>query len=200
MRLSLSKVIAFGFILPCFGLLTSDAGATVPPVVRANAAVKQISLCYIEMPGIGWQNLDNLCFTGKDMSRSRPIDMVTDRDGDGIPDDLTTFFQRMDEGMNLPTDASPATQQAEAEKLRQVLKEFAERAPIDTNVKAAFKKMADIMYTVAESAAKEPSKAQLQQWESQSKSMDQITEILDRDPFMQGMQKYWNKYEELKYK
>jgi hypothetical protein len=64
-----------------------------PPVIRANPNAVQNPVCYAEMTSQGRLDLNSLCEMSKPKGPAM-LDIITDRDKDGIPDDLMVPFQQ----------------------------------------------------------------------------------------------------------
>ncbi|MBE9029904.1 hypothetical protein IQ266_09210 [filamentous cyanobacterium LEGE 11480] len=187
----ISQFLQFGWCLPVYwcGLSATAIAAIPPPVVRAPANVPQLPLCYIEMPNQQRLSLNDACFMGKQMARSRLFDLVTDLDKDGVPDELAGFFERMDRAMNMSLNATPEARLAQAAQQREIFKEFARRAPVAADIKAALNQMAEMMYQSAK-LTREPSAAQRQEFAQ----MDQVMKKVQNDPFMKTVDAYSDKY------
>jgi hypothetical protein len=190
------SILPLGFlVVGCtIGLANPVLAKTAPPVVRASGLTKQIPLCYIETTNSGLQNLDAACLMGK-LPESSTIDMVTDRDKDGVPDELTAFFKQMDGFNNLSGD--PKTRAAQAAQAHKVMQAFAQRTPLAPNLKANFNEMVDTMYAVAKVP---PGSTTISpQLTKQMDRMDQVMKKLNQDPFMQKVSEYSSRYYQNKY-
>jgi hypothetical protein len=190
-------ILPFGFLAACWtiGLARPVLAKSAPPVVRASGFTKQIPSCYIETTSSGFQNLDAACLMGK-VPDSGTIDMVTDRDKDGVPDELAAFFKQMD-GVEHNLSDKPEARAAQAAQALKVMKAFARRAPLAPELKANFNEMVDIMYA----AAKVPpgSMAMSPQLSQRMERMDQVMQKLNKDPFMQKVNEYSSLYNRNKY-
>ncbi len=191
------SILPFSFLAACctIGLASPVLAQIAPPVVRANGSTKQIPLCYIETTNSGRQNLDAACLMGK-VPDAGTIDMVTDRDKDGVPDELTAFFKQLD-GFGKLSD-KPDVRAAEVAQAHKVMKAFAQRTPLAPNLKANFNEMVDTMYELAKvpprSTTISPALTQRMQ------RMEQVMKKLNQDPFMQKMSEYSSRYYQNKYK
>jgi hypothetical protein len=190
------SILPFGFLAACglIGLASPVLAKSAPPVIRVTGFTPQVPLCYIEMTNSGRQNLDAACLMGK-VPDAGTIDMVTDRDKDGVPDELTAFFKQMDGFSNLSD--KPEVREAQAAQAYKVMKAFAQRTPLAPVLKANFNEMVDTMYAIAKvPPGSTPSSPQLTQ---RMQRMDQAMEKLNQDPFMQKVREYSNRYDQNKY-
>jgi hypothetical protein len=198
-------------ILPIGGLLLGGAIALTapvsakpaPPVIRASGFTPQVPLCYIETTNSGFQNLDTACLMGKDRGAGT-IDMVTDRDKDGVPDALVPFFQEMDKFGDLASAATPQARQALMGKMQKSMNNFAERSPLSPALKADFKTMIGALSTIASITPSQPgssaSQRQLAQINAAATNLDTSMRRLQKDPFMKQVEQYSSRYQENKYK
>ncbi len=187
--------------------LANPAIAQPPvPVVRANGFTKQVPSCYIETTNSGFQNLDAACLMGK-VPDSGTIDMVTDRDKDGIPDELQTYFKTLDGMSSISSERDPAVQRAKSEQAVKMLQRFAQRAPVAPQMRAGLNEAANIFGEMARigsfGGGKEPSPAAMQKMQQLSARMNRMNKTmsdLSRDPFMQKVAEYANVYSRNQFK
>jgi hypothetical protein len=197
-------------ILPIGGLLLGGAIALsppalaqpAPPVVRASGFTKQVPLCYIETQNSGFQSLDTACLMGKDLGAGT-IDMVTDRDKDGVPDALVPFFQEMDKFGDLASAATPQARQALMGKMQKTMNDFAQRSPLSPALKADFKRVVGALSTLAgitpAQPGSSPSQRQLAQINAAAATLDTSMRRLQKDPFMKQVEQYSSRYQQNKY-
>jgi hypothetical protein len=185
------------------GLMGFASGAIAQPsapVVRANGFTKQVPSCYIETTGNGFQNLDAACLMGK-VPDSGTVDMVTDRDKDGIPDELQVYFKQMDAMGSISSEQDPAVQRAKAEQSAKLFQQFAQRAPVAPQMKAGLKEVASIFGEMSRISPSGPGKdlspeamQRVQQLSTRMQRMEKTMSNLSRDPFMQKVAEYANVY------
>jgi hypothetical protein len=197
-----SSILPFGLLAVCctIGFVSPGQAASVPPVIRANGFTKQVPSCYIETTSSGFQNLDAACLMGK-VPDSGTIDMVTDRDKDGVPDELQLYFKEMDAMGSVSADKNPAAQLAKAERAAKMLQRFAQRAPVAPNLKAGLNEAAGLFSEMARISVpmrgNAPSPDTLQKMQQLSARMDRMNKTmsdLNKDPFMQKVTEYANIY------
>lgn len=190
------SILPLGFLAVCctIGLANPVLAKTAPPVVRASGFTKQIPLCYIETTNSGLQNLDAACLMGK-LPESSTIDMVTDRDKDGVPDELTAFFKQMD-GLSSLSD-KPEVRATQAAQAYKVMQAFAQRTPLAPDLKANFNEMVNTMYAIAKVPPGSTTIAP--QLSKQMERMEQVMKKLNQDPFMQKLTEYSSRYYQNKY-
>jgi hypothetical protein len=196
------SILLFGGLISSGTIaLASPAIAQPPvPVVRANGVTQQVPSCYIETTNSGFQNLDAACLMGK-VADSGTIDMVTDRDKDGIPDELQVYFKQMDAMSNISSEQDPAVQRAKAEQSAKLFQRFAQRAPVAPAMKAGLKEVASIFGEMSRISPSGPGQAsspeamqKIQQLSTRMQRMDKTMSALGRDPFMQKMAEYASVY------
>lgn len=165
-----------------------------PPVIRASQAVQQTPPCYVKMANSQLQSLMDVCLMGKDLSRSRMFDLQTDRNGDGVPDELAAFFDRYYPSLNqMPIDGSPEQMRLLAAKQREMMQELARRLPINQTAQQALNEMGEMIYQMTSQDPNQlPSRERSRQT---AQRMEEIGEILDRDPVLQKFQDYASRYE-----
>ncbi len=191
-----SSILPFSFLAACctIGLVSPVLAQTAPPIVRANGLTKQIPLCYIETTNSGRQNLDAACLMGK-VPDTGTIDMVTDRDKDGVPDELAAFFKQLD-GFGKLSD-KPDVRAAEVAQAHKVMKAFARRTPLAPNLKANFNEIVDTMFELAKVPPRSTTLSP--QLTQRMERMNQVMKKLNQDPFMQKMSAYSSRYYQNKY-
>ncbi|MFM2430049.1 MAG: hypothetical protein RLZZ511_1262 [Cyanobacteriota bacterium] len=163
--------------------------AAAPPVVRAKGYAPQESICYMDSLGGGRQNLDATCLIGKPKTKAvRPFDMTTDRDKDGVPDDVDDFFARMEAaGQGGPNPAK-------IEQMAQLFKELADRSPLNADQKAALTDMGQVFRDLARSST--PNASPEQMIAQSTKTFERIGNLMrqvEKTPFMQQMNTYSNR-------
>jgi hypothetical protein len=198
------SIVLFGCLISSGTIaIVSPAIAQPPvPVVRANGFTKQVPSCYIETSGGGFQNLDAACLMGK-VPDSGTIDMVTDRDKDGIPDELQVYFKQLDAMSSISAEQDPTVQRAKAEQSVKLFQRFAQRAPVNPKMKAGLKEVASIfgeMSRIGPFGSKQASTPEamqrIQQLSTRMQRMDKTMSELGRDPFMQKVAEYANVYDQ----
>ncbi len=183
--------IAVGFVVPTGSALA--AGFSPAPIVRPTSnSVPQLSVCYGSMPNQAIQNLDALCAIGKPKPKLA-IDMVTDRDQDGVPDELAAEFRKMDQAMRqiagMGRRESPEAAQLYARQMANVLREMNERMPYSEATKAVMREIAQI--TEQKPIGEMPARAE--------QRLEELGKQMERDPMMKQIQNYYNRFEENKY-
>jgi hypothetical protein len=202
------SIVLFGCLISSGTIaLASPAIAQPPvPVVRANGFTKQVPSCYIETTGGGFQNLDANCLMGK-VPDSGTVDMVTDRDKDGIPDELQVYFKQLEAMGTISSEKNPTVQRAKAEQAVKLLQRFAQRAPVAPQMRAGLNEAANVFGEMARIGSFEPGKtpspAAMQKMQQLSARMDRMNKTmsdLSRDPFMQKVAEYANVYAQSRFK
>jgi hypothetical protein len=156
-----------------------------PPIVRPSGQPQRPS-CFIEMPNQAMQNLDGLCVMGKPKPKAS-IDMVTDQDKDGIPDELAVAFRKLDA---IFEQTPPQGQEAAAmRQMAQVLRELNERLPYAETTKAAMREMTQMM---ERGTLGGPNPADSQRFTALDRQMRQ-------DPVFNQIQELNSRYQQLKY-
>ncbi len=181
----------FGGLVSSWAIaLASPAIAqTAPPVVRANGFTKQVPSCYIETTNNGFQNLDAACFMGK-VPDPKMLDMVTDRDNDGVPDDLAAFFQRTSDLRKVSSNRLEG-REFQANQMKAMLQELGQRAPVSPETRKNLNELANITSVFAKAGAgNRPSPAEEKQLLKQFERLSQISKQLEKDPFMKKMDEY----------
>jgi hypothetical protein len=172
--------------LAIVGLAVGPAIAATPPVVRAKSGMSQEPLCYIDRLDAGRQNLDATCLMGKPKG-PKPFDMTTDRNGDGVPDDIDDFMTRMEALQGGTRDAAAATQMA------QLFKELAERSPLSPDQKASLVEVGNAFRDLTPNRVNEPPEQSIarnvQAFERIGKAMEKV----QNTPFMQKMNEFSNR-------
>jgi hypothetical protein len=164
--------------------IASPSQAT-PPILRPSGQPQRPS-CFIEMPNQAMQNLDGLCVMGKPKPKAG-IDMVTDRDKDGIPDELAAEFRKMDAIFD--KTPPPGQEAAAMRQMLQTLREMNERLPYSEASKAAMREMTQILERNGMNSFNR----------SDDKRMDQLNQQMQKDPMFNKIQELNNRYQALKY-
>jgi hypothetical protein len=208
------KYLVFSVGLMVWGSIglagAANAATPLPPVIRPSATTKQMPVCYIESTQSGFRNLDAACLMGKGPELAA-LDMVTDRDQDGVPDDLVPFFRQMDRLSLIGSSrSSPQAEQAMVEQFQKNMNNFAQRAPLSPATKADIQEFGKMMggfaqmtsrYSPNNRSSQSPqADAQFQaQFQAQSLKMGQIMQRLSKDPVMQQVNAYASRYQQNKY-
>jgi hypothetical protein len=167
------------------------------PIVRAGGYVPPTSACYIERPNQLPQNLDEICQMGK--PKAKPgIDMRTDRDKDGIPDELATEFRKLDAAMMSGT-GNPAAAAGYQRRLAQALREMNERMPYAETSKAAMREMTQMIESDNFMGGGRSHPQVRKQAEAQFRRMEELNQVMRQDPMFNQIQQYSNRFNQLKY-
>jgi hypothetical protein len=68
--------------------------------------------------------------------------MVTDRDKDGVPDDLAVFFKRMNDITKVSSNG-PEGRELQATQLKAMFQELGQRAPVSPETRKNLNELAD---------------------------------------------------------
>jgi hypothetical protein len=183
--------IAVGFVGPTGPALA--AGLPLAPIVRPTSNhVPQLPVCYGSMPNQAIQNMDALCSMGK--PKPQPgIDMVTDRDQDGVPDALAAEFRKMDAAMRaidgMGRRESPAAQLS-AHQMATALREMNERMPYSAASKATMREMTQLMEQHANPYGDVPAPVE--------QRLVELNKQMEQDPMVQQIRNYYDRFEENK--
>jgi hypothetical protein len=200
------KYLVFSLGLMVWGAIglagAANAATPLPPVIRPSATTKQMPVCYLESTQSGFRNLDAACLMGK-VPELAALDMVTDRDKDGVPDDLVPYFRQMDR-LSQGDGKSPQAQQAMLGQFQKSMDNFAQRAPLTPASKADVQAMSQILSGITQMMARNPKANAEQQFNTpqmaaQGMKMNQIMQRLSKDPFMQKVSGYASRYQQNKY-
>ncbi len=177
------SIVLFGCLVSSGTIaLASPAIAQPPtPVVRANGFTKQVPSCYIETTGGGFQNLDANCLMGK-VPDPEMFDMVTDRDGDGVPDDLVPLFKQMNVAMRDPSGT------VQGKGLQQSFQTIANRAPVTATTRQNLRELANILGSMSRITPDNPPVGQ------QYQRLMRVSEQLNQDPIMRQITEYNQRY------
>jgi hypothetical protein len=161
------------------------------PVVRANGFTKQVPSCYIETTNGGFQNLDANCLMGK-VPDPEMFDMVTDRDGDGVPDDLVPLFKQM-EAMNKVSGSTPEGRNFQMAQMQKVFQTMGQRAPIAAATRRNLNEMGELMVAMGKVP---PGKAPDAKLMKRVDRLGTLWKQLDKDPVLTKIQAYSRRYNE----
>jgi hypothetical protein len=181
-RHNLSQSLVFAAVT--IVAIASPSHAT-PPIVRPSGQ-PQLPSCFIEMPNQAMQDLNGLCAMGKPQPKAG-IDMVTDRDKDGIPDELAAEFRKMD--AIFEKTPPPGQEAAAMRRMGQTLREMNERMPYSEASKAAMREMSQML---EQGSMNSPNA-------TDRNRMDQLNQQMQKDPMFQKIQELNNRYQQLKY-
>jgi hypothetical protein len=189
-QLSLSLTI--GLTTIGFTTIGSLTPAQANPVLRAKPNTQQVPGCYIEMPNALPRDLSELCMVGKILGQ-RSIDMVTDANNDGVPDELALEFDKFDraqKSMYSAGTSSPEQIKAGSEKLFQALRDMNERMPYGASTKAAMRETTQLLTQMGSGIFSE----------AQSKRMTELGALMHNDPMYARIEEYHSKYSQVKSK
>jgi hypothetical protein len=191
------SILQFGCLISsCTIAFASPAIAqSSAPVIRANGFTKQVPSCYIETTNSGIQNLDATCLMGK-APDPKLLDMVTDRDKDGVPDDLAVFFDRMS-AINRVSSRGPEGAELQAAQIKKMFQELGQRAPVSPETRRNLNELADASSVLGKMGGfgSRNSPAQQKQLMQQFERFSQLSQQLEKDPFMKKMNEYSRLYE-----
>jgi hypothetical protein len=190
------SILQFGCLISsCTIAFASPAIAqSSAPVIRANGFTKQVPSCYIETTNSGLQNLDAACLMGK-APDPKLLDMVTDRDNDGVPDDLAVFFDRM-HAINRVSSSGPDRQEFQAAQIKKMFQELGQRAPVSPETRRNLNELADASSVFGKMGlGNRNSPAQQKQLMQQFERFSQLSMQLEKDPFMKKMNEYSRLYD-----
>jgi hypothetical protein len=189
-------MIQFGCLVSSWTIaLASPAIAqSAPPVIRANGFTQQVPSCYIETTNSGFQNLDAACLMGKTPDPQQ-FDMVTDRDNDGVPDDLVVFFKRMND-ITKVAGGGPERREFQGNQMKAILQELGQRAPVSPETRKNLNELANAASVFSKiGSGNRPAPAQEQQLVKQLERFSQLSQQLAKDPFIKRMNEYSQLYE-----
>ncbi len=185
-----SAIFAVGLMVGgTIGLASSAIARQAPPVVRASGFSPQVPACYIETTNSGFQNLDAACLMGK-VPDPQMFDMVTDRDQDGVPDDLVPLFKQMD-AMNRISSSTPEGRELQVKQMQQVFQTMGQRTPIAA---ATRRNLNELGETMAAFSKMQPGAAPDEKLMKQLERMGQLSQQLDKDPVMSKLNAYSRRY------
>jgi hypothetical protein len=182
----LTRLICGSGVAIAYGLCATLGHAATPPIVRPTGA-PQRPICFVEMPNQAMQDLDGLCGMGKPKPQAG-IDMVTDRDKDGIPDELAGEFRKVDAIMNRRTN-SPAERLAQMRQAMQAMQAMSERLPYAPATKAAMRE--GVKLFVEGLTADNPRSRSNQ---ATYERLDQLTRQMEQDPAYKQVEQYRNQF------
>jgi hypothetical protein len=194
-QLSLSLTIGLTTIgLATIGLATIGllAPAQANPILRAKPNTQQVPGCYIEMPNALPRDLNELCMVGKVLG-PRPIDMVTDANKDGVPDELALEFdkiERIQTNMYGPGKASPEQIKTGSQQMLEAIRSMNERMPYGESTKSAMRETTQLLSQMA-SGAFNP---------VQSRRMGELGVLMRSDPMYGKIEGYYREYNQVKSK
>jgi hypothetical protein len=158
----------------------SLAPAQANPILRAKPNTEQVPGCYIEMPNALPRDLSQLCMVGKVLG-PRTVDMVTDNDGDGIPDELAMELRQFERVSRAAyQDGTPAS--AQRQRVAQALLNLNARMPYGEATKSVIRELAALTST-PRSQASEPS----------IRRFDQLVNQMQQDPIYRQVDEYRKK-------
>jgi hypothetical protein len=167
--------------------LASPAIAQPPtPVVRANGFAKQVPSCYIETTNGGFQNLDAACLMGKTPDPEM-FDMVTDRDGDGVPDDVVPLLKQMNAAIRVPSN-TPEGLALQGKQLQQSFQMMAKRAPVTAATRQNLRELSTVLGAMGRIAPDNP------QFSQQYERLMELSKQLNQDPVVRQFETYSNRY------
>jgi hypothetical protein len=173
-QFTLSIVVALTTILGAI------ATAQANPIIRAKPNTEQVPGCYIEMPNALPRDLNELCMVGKVLG-PRIVDMVTDNDGDGVPDELALELQKFERASRAAyQNGSP--EGAQMQRVSQALLDMNERMPYSDATKTVIRELAALT-SVPRSTASEPT----------IRRVDQLVNQMRQDPIFQKVDEYRQK-------
>jgi hypothetical protein len=171
------------------GLASSAIAQPPAPVIRASGFSPQVPACYIETTSSGFQNLDAACLMGK-VPEAQMFDMVTDRDNDGVPDDLVPLFKQM-AAMNKISSSTPEGRAFQVTQMKQVFQTMAQRTPIAAATRRNLNEMGETMAALSTiKPGVETDKKLMQQYER----LGQLSQQLDKDPVLNKLNAYSRRY------
>jgi hypothetical protein len=165
-----------------------------PPIIRTTGTVPQQPSCFIEMPNQAMQNLDGLCQIGKPKTKTRKLlDITTDLNKDGIPDELAAEFRKMDALIENPA-SSPAESIAQQRQMWRNMMDMNERMPYAESTKAAMREMGQLA-----EANFQANNSQGAGSEAQWQRMSELGRRMDQDPVFRQVQEYSNRFQTQKW-
>jgi hypothetical protein len=171
------------------GLANAAIAQPPAPVIRASGFSQQVPACYIETTNSGFQNLDAACLMGK-VPDAQMFDMVTDRDNDGVPDDLVPLFKQM-EAMNRISSSTPEGREFQVMQMQKVFQTMAQRTPIAAASRRNLNEMGETMAALGRiKPGTEPDKKFMKRMER----MGQLSQQLDKDPVLNKLNAYSRRY------
>jgi hypothetical protein len=165
----------------------NPAMARLPaPVIRASGFSPQVPACYIETTNSGFQNLDAACLMGK-VPDAQMFDMVTDRDGDGVPDDLVPLLKQMNAAIRGPSD-TPEGLALQGKQLQQSFQMMAKRAPVTAATRQNLRDLSTVLGAMGRIAPDNP------QFGQQYQRLMELSKQLNQDPVVRQFETYSNRY------
>jgi hypothetical protein len=185
-----SAIFAVGLVVGgTIGLAEVAIAQRPAPVIRASGLSSQIPACYIQTTNSGFQNLDAACLMGK-VPEAQMFDMVTDRDQDGVPDDLVPLFKQMD-AMNRISSSTPEGRELQIKQMQQVFQTMAQRTPVAAATRQNLNELGKTMAALNQlNPGVEPDAKLMKQLER----MGQLSQQLDKDPVMSKLNAYSRRY------
>jgi hypothetical protein len=193
MRKILARFTYGGGVAIAYGLCATLSHAATPPIVRPTGS-PQRPLCFVEMPNQAMQDLDSLCGMGKPKPLAG-IDLVTDRDKDGVPDELAAEFRKMDDLMDRRAN-SPAERMAMMRQAMQAMQAMSERLPYAPATQSAIREGVKLFLDEGFGTAPPRSRSNPGNYER----FDQLNRQMQQDPVYQQVEQYRNRFMELKFK
>jgi hypothetical protein len=140
--------------MPAIAVSPYRRTTALPPVVRANPNAVQSPICFANLPANlangGWQDLGYACAMGQEASatktRKKMFDLTTDRDNDGVPDDIAAWLGKVDIAGRMSLNATPEQRLAQAAQQRDLFKELADRMPFNDQLRSGVRELGDLMY------------------------------------------------------
>jgi hypothetical protein len=168
-------------------IAVSPAIAQPPvPVVRANGLTKQVPACYIETTNSGFQNLDANCLMGKTPD-PQMFDMVTDRDGDGVPDDVVPLLKQMNAAIRVPSN-TPEGLALQGKQLQRSFQMMAKRAPVTAATRQNLRELSTVLGSMGRITPDSP------QFSQQYERLMELSKQLNQDPVVRQFETYSNRY------
>jgi hypothetical protein len=182
------SIVIFGCLVSggTIGLANPAIAQPPVPVVRANGFTKQVPSCYIETTNSGFQNLDANCLMGK-VPEPPMFDMVTDRDGDGVPDDLVPLLKQMNAAIRVPSD-TPEGLALQGKQLQQSFQMMAKRAPVTAATRQNLRELSNVLGTMGRITSDNP------QFSQQYEQLMALSSQLNQDPVVRQFETYSNRY------
>jgi hypothetical protein len=117
------------------------------------------------------------------------FDMVTDRDQDGVPDDLVPLFKQMD-AMNRISSSTPEGRELQVKQMQQVFQTMGQRTPVSAATRRNLNELGKTMAALNQLNTGAPDEQLMKQFER----MGQLSQQLDKDPVMSKLNAYSRRY------
>jgi hypothetical protein len=192
-QLSLSLTIGLTTIgLTTIGLTTIGglSPAQANPVLRAKPNTEQVPGCYIEMPNALPRDLNELCMVGKVLG-PRPIDILTDANNDGVPDELALEFDKIDriqKNMYGQGKTSPEQQKAGFQQMVEVMRDMNERMPYGESTKTAMRETTQLLSKMGSGKS----------GAAEFERMAELQKLMRADPTYGKIDEYYRQYNQVK--